>query len=221
MRGFLLGCTEKETISAVKKNLLCYNFHMGKEQKCAIFLADGFEDCEGMITIDILRRGRVPVDTVSMNETGEVHTSHGVTLLADRIYKETDPSAYDVLILPGGRRGTANLEQSESLKKAVKKHFEEGKLTCAICAAPSILGHMGLLKGRKYTCFPEFDSEYGGAYQMELAVTDGNLITGRGMGATIEFALQILKQLVSENELKRVEYGMQYEHSFRYLKKPE
>lgn len=194
---------------------------MGREKKCAVFLADGFEDCEGMITIDILRRGRVPVDTISMNESREVHTSHGVTLLADRIYQETDPSDYDVLILPGGRRGTANLEQSDSLKKAVKEHFEEGKLTCAICAAPSILGHMGLLKGRKYTCFPEFDSDYGGAYQMELAVTDGNLITGRGMGAAIEFALQILKQLVSEKEVERVEYGMQYEHGFRTLKKPD
>lgn len=202
--------------------MLCYNFHMEGEKKCAIFLADGFEDCEGMITIDILRRGRVPVDTVSMNDTKEVHTSHGITLFADRVYRETDPSDYDVLILPGGRRGTANLEQVESLRNAVKKHFEEGKLTCAICAAPSILGHMGLLKGRKYTCFPEFDSpEYGGEYQMELAVTDGNLITGRGMGATIEFALQILKQLVSEERLERVEYGMQYEHSFRKLKKPE
>lgn len=195
---------------------------MEGKKKCAIFLADGFEDCEGMITIDILRRGRVPIDTVSMNETKEVHTSHGVTLFADRIYHDTDPSDYDVLILPGGRRGTANLEQNEDLRKAVKTHFENGELTCAICAAPSILGHMGLLKGRKYTCFPEFDSpEYGGEYQMELAVTDGNLITGRGMGATIEFALQILEQLVSEDRLERVKYGMQYEHSFRYLKKPE
>ena len=212
----------KRNESAVKNNSICYNFHMSGEKKCAIFLADGFEDCEGMITIDILRRGRVPVDTVSMNDTEEVHTSHGVTLLADRVYENTDPSDYDVLILPGGRRGTANLEKSESLKNALKQHFEEGKLTCAICAAPSILGHMGLLKERKYTCFPEFDSsEYGGDYQMELAVTDGNLITGRGLGATIDFALQILKQLVPESVLKRVEYGMQYEHSFRQLTKPE
>lgn len=195
---------------------------MNTDKKCAIFLADGFEDCEGMITIDILRRGRVSIDTVSMNDSLQVHTSHGVTLQADKLFKDVNTEDYDVLILPGGKVGTANLEKNERLKEALVKHCENGKLTCAICAAPSILGHLGLLKGKNYTCFPEFeDKSYGGQYQMELAVKDGNIITARGMGATIEFARLILKQLVSDEMMRKVEYGMQYEHSFRTLRKPE
>lgn len=186
-----------------------------EKSKCAIFLADGFETCEGLITVDLLRRAKVSVDLISMNDSLKVTTSQSVVIEAEKKYCEVDPAAYDVLILPGGKVGTANLESCESLKEAVKKHFEEGKLTCAICAAPSIFGHLGMLRGKKYTCFPDFDGAFGGEYQMELAVTDGNLITGRGMGATIEFARQILMQLISEEELKKVQHGMQYEHSFR------
>jgi 4-methyl-5(b-hydroxyethyl)-thiazole monophosphate biosynthesis len=189
------------------------------KMKSAIFLADGFEDCEGLITVDMLRRGKQEIDTVSMNDTCEVHTSHGVTMLADKVFSEIDPAYYDILILPGGKRGVVNLEKSEPLKKILLKHFNEGKLTCAICAAPSLLGHIGILKGRKYTCFPGFEEDsFDGEYQMELAVEDGSLITGRGMGATIEFARTILKKTAPE-VLKDVEYGMQYEHSFRSLAK--
>ena len=183
--------------------------------KCALFLADGFETCEAMITLDLLRRGGLDLDTVSMNETAEVTSSQRVRMFADRVFADTDPGDYDVLILPGGKVGTANLEANDALKAAVKKHFEAGRLTCAICAAPSILGHMGILKGKNYTCFPDFDADYGGSFQIELAVTDGTLITGRGMGATIEFARHILKKLVSEETLRKVENGIQYEHTFR------
>ena len=184
--------------------------------KSAIYLADGFETCGGLITVDLLRRANVEIDTISIKDANFVRSSHGIDLLTDRIYMETDPQEYDVLILPGGRVGTDNLEQFDALREAVKAHFEAGKLTCAICAAPSILGHMGLLKDRKYTCFPTFDdSSYEGEYQQELAVRDGNLITGRGMGATIEFAREILKAITDEETLKRVEYGIQYEHTFR------
>ena len=186
--------------------------------KCAIFLADGFETCEGMITVDMLRRAQITVDLISMNNDLNVTTSHGIHLTAEKLFSETDPKDYDVLILPGGKLGTANLESCEPLKAALKEHLESGKLTCAICAAPSILGHMGMLAGKKYTCFPTFDSEYGGEYQMELAVTDGSLITGRGMGATIEFARHILMKLTDEATLEKVQNGIQYEHTFRNQK---
>lgn len=183
--------------------------------KTALFLAEGFEDCEALITVDMLRRGNCGIETVSIADDPLVRSSHGVKMYADHCWKEIDPSAYDVLILPGGKLGTKNLEAFAPLKDALKKHYEAGKLTCAICAAPSILGHMGILKGRKYTCFPSFDADYGGSYQMELAVRDGNVITGRGMGATIEFARMILMELVDPAMLRHVEYGMQYEHAFR------
>lgn len=189
--------------------------------KAAIFFANGFEDCEGLITVDMFRRAGVKIDTVSMNATREVETSHGVQLMADILYTDMAPETYDILILPGGKAGTANLEANENLKQTIQKHLASGKLMCAICAAPSILGHMGLLKGKKYTCFPSFDGSYGGEYQMELAVKDGNLITGRGMGATIAFAHMILEQIIDEKTMQKLEWGMQYEHSFRTLKKPD
>lgn len=188
-----------------------------ENKKCAIFLADGFETCEGLITIDMLRRGGVEIDMISMNDTLTVTTSQNVILQAEKLYKDVNLDEYDVLILPGGKVGTANLESSDSLKQAIQKHYEEGKLTCAICAAPSIFGHLGILKGKKYTCFPDFDGDYDGEYQMELAVSDGNLVSGRGMGATIEFAREILKKIVDEETLQKVEKGMQYEHSFKNL----
>ncbi len=190
--------------------------------RCAVFLAKGFEDCEGMITIDMLRRAGIPVDSVSITDDPIVETSHGVRLFADKVWKEIDPSGYDVLILPGGKAGTMNLDGFEPLRQALKEHFAAGKLTCAICAAPSVLGHLGILKGKHYTSFPDFaDDAYGGIYETELAVEDGNVITGRGMGATIEFARLIIRRLTDESVMRKLEYGMQYEHSFRTLEKPE
>lgn len=186
----------------------------------ALLMAEGFEDCEALITVDMLRRGRLSIDTVSWKKDKAVCSSHGVVVQTDLSREEADLSSYDVLILPGGKKGTANLEADDEWKKCIRKHMEAGKRTCAICAAPSILGHMGLLKGRKYTCFPDFDDPaFGGSYQMELAVEDGNLITGRGMGATIEFARLILKNYLDEQAMDKVEYGIQYEHSFRRLAK--
>ncbi|MBR3202650.1 MAG: DJ-1/PfpI family protein [Solobacterium sp.] len=184
--------------------------------KCAIFLAKGFEDCEALITIDMLRRADIEVDSVSITDDLKVESSHGVTLFADRLWKEINPSSYTALILPGGKLGTENLGAFEPLRDVFMKHWQEEKLTCAICAAPSLFGKWGILKGRRYTCFPDFYSpDYEGNYQMELAVQDRNLITARGMGATIEFARLIIRDLSNEANLKRVEYGMQYEHSFR------
>ena len=190
--------------------------------RCAIFLAKGFEDCEGMITIDMLRRAGVPIDSVSITDDLIVETSHGVRLFADKTWKEIDPSGYDVLILPGGKVGTMNLDGFEPLKNALKAHFESGKLTCAICAAPSVLGHLGILNGKHYTSFPAFASDsYGGIYETELAVEDGTVITGRGMGPTSECARLIIRRLTDDETMRRLEYGMQYEHSFRTLQKPE
>lgn len=188
--------------------------------KAAIFLAEGFETCEGLITIDVLRRGKVQIDTYSITDSKQVRSSQNVVVQADDVLQNCKDEDYDVLILPGGKLGTKNLEENERICTMMKKHFDAGKLTCAICAAPSILGHLGILEGRRYTCFPDFnDSSYNGTYEMELAVQDGNVITGRGMGATVEFARTILRNLISEEEMMNVEWGMQYEHSFQELAK--
>ena len=190
--------------------------------KYAIFLAEGFEECEALITNDILRRGKAETDLISISDQLEVCSSHSVMIKADRLMSDTDLSAYDVLILPGGKVGTQNLDKSEVLKAAVKSHFERNGLLCAICAAPSVLGHMGILAGRHYTCFPGFeDTSYEGIYENELTVCDGNLITGRGMGATVDFAREILRHSALEQMIDKVDYGIQYAPRFRSLKKPQ
>lgn len=187
--------------------------------KSLLYLADGFETCEALITVDMLRRAGQQIDTVSITDSRTVLSSQKVKVEADYTLSQVHPEEYDVLILPGGKVGTRNLENSAAVCQAVKTHYILGKWTCAICAAPSILGHMGLLRGKKYTCFPTFDeASFGGEYQMELAVTDANIITGRGMGATIEFARHILQAICDEDTLHKVEYGMQYEHTFKDIK---
>jgi 4-methyl-5(b-hydroxyethyl)-thiazole monophosphate biosynthesis len=195
-------------VSAV---LTWYNFHKEAEMKSLVFLADGFEECEALVTVDLLRRAGITVDMVSINDQLMVHGSHGVQIKADLLLKDADISAYDVVILPGGKVGTANLDKCDAVKKAVLAHYNAGKLTCAICAAPSVLGHLGILKDKYYTCFPSFhDESYGGKFMMVPAVADGNVVTGRGMSASLEFAREILKKLIGDKELAKVEYGVQY-----------
>ena len=184
--------------------------------KCALFLAGGVEECEALITVDLLRRADIEVYTVAIGESLYLMSSHGVGLRADILFDEFLNETFDVLILPGGKAGTANLEASELLIRALESHMDAGKLTAAICAAPSILGHLGYLKGKQYTCFPEFDGDYGGTYHWEPVVRDGNLITGRGMGAALEFGRELIKALAPE-KLDAVDYGIQYEHRFREL----
>lgn len=187
-------------------------------KKCALFLATGFEECEALITVDILRRADISIDTITIQRDSKLVTgSHHINVEADKLWDEFDIDAYDVLILPGGKVGTANLEAFTPLIETIEKHHAEGKLLAAICAAPSIYGHLGFLKDKKYTCFPTFDeASFAGSYQQELAVRDGSLITGRGMGATIEFARAIVKT-INEGVIDSVDYGIQYEHRFKEL----
>lgn len=179
--------------------------------KSLIFLANGFETCEALITVDMLRRAGITIDTVTLNADKRVTSSHQVEIFADYTLDQVDPSEYDLLILPGGKVGTKNLEEDERVIDAVKNHIKNNKLMAAICAAPSILGHLGKLREKKYTCYPTFDeASFGGEYMDILAIKDGKLITARGMGATIEFAREIIREVAGEEVLKQVENGMQY-----------
>ncbi len=188
--------------------------------KCALFLAEGYEECEALITVDILRRASIEIDTVSIMQEQVVKSSHGILVQADKMWDNIDTKDYDVLILPGGKLGTANLEKFEPLIEALKNHYSEGKLIAAICAAPSILGHLGFLKDKNYTCFPSFDeASFLGTYKEELAVQDSNIVTGRGMGATLEFARILVKIITNGEMMNTVDYGIQYEHRFHDLKK--
>ena len=179
-------------------------------KKCAIFLAKGFEECEALITVDVLRRAGLTIDMISMEEECQVESSHGVFIVADKLWKEIDVVMYDALILPGGMPGTKHLGENEELTEALLSANAEGKCLCAICAAPSIFGKLGILEGKKYTCFPGFEGDYGAKHLEDKVVKDGSIITAKGMGATIEFASCIVETLVNKEKAEEIIRGIQY-----------
>lgn len=180
--------------------------------KTAIFFANGFEECEGLITVDLLRRADIDVDIISINQDLQVISSHQVKINCDEVLTNIDASQYDAFILPGGKVGKDNLEQSNVLMEMLKKHIEQNKLVCAICAAPSILGHAGYLKGKHFTCFPGFEEDgFQGYYHQDPVIQDGQLITGKSMGNAIVFAGQIIEALRDPKARQEVFDGIYYE----------
>ncbi|MEF9967519.1 MAG: DJ-1/PfpI family protein [Longicatena sp.] len=180
--------------------------------KTAIFCANGFEECEALLVVDLLRRANMEIDIISMNDTLEVKSSHNVTITADDCFIDTNFHEYDVLVLPGGMPGTKNLQDNERLKTIIKKHNEQNKLICAICAAPSILGQLGLLQNKNATCFPTFKDKCIGANLIDdTVVQDGNIITGVGLGAAIEFACKIIENCIGKEEADKILTQIQME----------
>ena len=152
--------------------------------KTAIFLADGFEEIEALTVVDLLRRANIE------NVTG----SHNITVEADALLEETDFDSLDMLILPGGMPGTTNLADCKALTDKIKEFDEKNKMLCAICAAPTVFGKLGILKGKKACCFPGREDDLLGADVQTSSVTkDGHFITSRGMGTAIDFGLAIIE----------------------------
>lgn len=171
-----------------------------------VFLADGFEIIEALAPVDVLRRAKV--DTKTVGVTGKtVKSSCGVTVTADITIDEFDFYDVEAVVLPGGMPGTINLENNEKVQSAIDNAVSVNVLVCAICAAPSILGHKGLLDGKEAICFPGFEDALSGAKISEnYVVSDGNFITAKGAGVCIDFGLEIVKKLRSEelaDEIKR------------------
>ena len=176
--------------------------------KVVIALANGCEEIEALTVADILFRAGVSVTTASINETEKVISSHKVTITADKTFDAVDFSDTEMIVLPGGMPGTNNLQTYKPLTDKVLEFAASGKFVAAICAAPKILGSLGLLNGRRACCHPGFEAELTGADVVldEPAVKDGNIITGRSMGCAIPFALMILGALEGkekEAELSR------------------
>ncbi len=164
--------------------------------RAAIFFATGFEEIEALTVVDILRRAGITADMVSVTGEREVTGSHGITVKTDMLFDEADLDEADILILPGGMPGTTNLEAYRPLMDRVDEFYRQDKYIAAICAAPSIFGHKGILKGRKACSNPGFESHLEGAdVRQEKAVVDGHVITSRGMGTAIAFGLAILEEL--------------------------
>ena len=171
--------------------------------KVGVFFGTGYEEIEGLTTVDLLRRVGVETETVSVMEERTVTGSHGIPVVMDKMIEEVNFEELDMIVLPGGMAGTRKLEACDLLMEQVDKFVAEGKAVCAICAAPSILGHRGHLQGKKAIAFPGFEDQLTGAELVyEPAVRDGNIITGRGMGASIDFALKIVAYMTDEETAK-------------------
>ncbi|MDE5973532.1 MAG: DJ-1/PfpI family protein [Eubacterium sp.] len=163
-----------------------------------LFLAEGFEIIEALAPVDMLRRAKLDIKTVGV--TGKTVTSScGVAVNADITADEFVYENVDAIILPGGMPGTLNLENNQVVQSAIDKAVSDNALICAICAAPSILGHKGLLKGKNAIAFPGFEKDLEGAeISSEHVTVDGNFITAKGAGVAAEFGLKIVEMLTDK-----------------------
>lgn len=170
-----------------------------------LFLANGFEEIEAITPIDILRRANINIKTVSISDTKEVTGAHGIITQADLLFTEVDFSINDMLILPGGMPGTKNLDAHQALKALLTKQYEKGGKIAAICAAPSILGKIGILVGKEAICYPGFEDALTGALiSKHLVVKSENIITAKGAGVAVEFALKIVEELKGKSESEKI-----------------
>ena len=161
-----------------------------------VFLADGFEEIEGLAVVDVLRRAGIALDTVSIMEKKQVCGSHKIHVEADVLFNEADLTGTKMLVLPGGLLGMQNLEAHAGVRNLITSFYEEGKEIAAICASPTIFGRMGLLEGKCATAYPSMeDGLLGAKVSFDGVVTDGNITTGRGMGVSIDFALRLIEIL--------------------------
>ncbi len=174
--------------------------------KTLIIVNNGVEECEALITYDLLYRAGIEVELVGFSQN--IVSSHNVTFLSHRLIDDVDPKEYECLILPGGMPGTKNLEADPRVQKLIDEFVKEDKYVAAICAAPSILIHKGLLKDKRFVCFPGFES---GLEPAEGKVCqDGKFITGKGMGAAVEFSHMIISNLLSKEKADEVVNKIQY-----------
>ncbi len=176
--------------------------------KLLMTVTDGFEEVEALGSLAILRRAGLDVTLASLY-SDKAQGRYGVEVSHLVPLKDLDTKDFDMLIIPGGPEYQIE-EKDPSFLKMVKDFFESGKYVAAICAGPTILGHLGLLKGRKYTCFTSMDEDFGGTYVDRYVVVDGKLITGRSCAASIDFALAIVGLLLGEERLSKLKASIYY-----------
>lgn len=178
-------------------------------KKANIYLAEGFEEIEAITVIDVLRRADVDVNIISISNAVEVKGAHNVTVIADSTFDEIDNKSADILILPGGMPGTANLDKHEGLKSLIKEFYKDEKYIAAICAAPSILGKMELLESSMATCYPGFEKDLKGAiHSDDLVIRHKNIITSKGPGTAMLFALELVDILVGREIGEEIKESM-------------
>ena len=175
-------------------------------KKTGILIAEGFEEIEAVTAADVLRRGGVDAKLISVTGKLPVTGAHGITVTCDELLDQQKLMELDALALPGGMPGTLNLQNDPAVISALSAFSKTDKLLCAICAAPKVLGEMGLLKGLSATCYPGFEVYLKGAeYTGADWTLDGNILTGKGPGLAMSFALRILAALSGEEKAREVQ----------------
>ncbi len=172
-----------------------------------LFLDNGFEEIEAVTTIDLLRRAAVSLTTVSITGQLMVKGAHDITVKADTLIEDTDFADAEMLILPGG---ATKLDASAKLCDLLRRHNEEGKQIAAICAAPAVLGRLGLLEGKQATCYPGCEADLGESYVGGLVVESKNIITAKGPGLSSDFAFCLIEKLAGSEAADRVYDAAQY-----------
>ena len=176
-----------------------------------VFFADGFEEIEAFTSVDVMRRAGLKVEMITVTPDEIVTGAHGVPVLCDKNIVNCDFFDADLIVLPGGMPGAATLGECDDLRKLIVRFAEENKPIAAICAAPMVLGKLGLLKGRKATCYPGMEDKLLGAnWQEQPVVVDGNFVTSRGVGTAIAFALTLVTILKDEETAKSLANSIVY-----------
>ena len=174
-----------------------------------VFFADGFEEVEALAAVDVMRRAGMPVQTVTVTPSLTGTGAHGVPVVCDIDLADCDFDTASLLLLPGGLPGATTLDACEPLKAQISRFAAEGRAVAAICAAPMVLGNLGVLKGRQATCYPGFDTYLKGAtYTGQLTETDGHFITGKGPGAALEFALAVVNYFCGPDKVRELRQAM-------------
>lgn len=173
--------------------------------KIAVHLAEGFEEIEAISIIDVLRRAELEVLVVSVTGTLEVSGAHQIRIIADTLFEQVNYEELFMIVLPGGMPGASNLEAHVGLKNQIRQFDQANKHLAAVCAAPMVLGNLGILNGKQAVCYPGFEKYLKGAEVLTVpAIESGNVITGRGIGAVLEFALMIVKRAVSAEKSEEI-----------------
>ena len=179
--------------------------------KIAICMADGCEEIEALTVVDVIRRAQMEIVMLSVGGSRKVTGSHGIAFETDDLIDNVNWDEIDGIVLPGGMPGTTNLDTSDAVARALEFAKAHDLLICAICAAPSVLGHKGLLSGKEAICFPGFESELSGAtLSKNFVCRDGNIITAKGMGVATEFALAIASALAGVEAAEKVRAAIQF-----------
>lgn len=179
--------------------------------KIAVFFAPGYEEIEALTVVDLCRRAKIETEMVSVTDKKNVAGSHGINVEMDKQFEEVDFDSLDMIVLPGGMPGTKNLEAHSGLMEQLDRFYNEGRGVGAICAAPSIFGHRGYLKGRKACAYPGFEEHLQGAdVSMNSVEISEHVITSRGMGCAIDFALAIVERYCGKEVADQLASGIIY-----------